>query len=204
MTQLTTKEAIAARRSVRRFQPGPVPDEHIPELLEAARLAPSGSNAQPCRFKVVKDAPTKARLMEAAHGQEFIGSAPVVLVCCVDIQGYVEGTLATVQALSAGGGLAAGMAASIRRRIEELAAGPRDLAAARIAFNMGIAGEHIALRALDFGLATCWVRALDERIIRELFGWSENIHVAALLPIGYPAESPPPRPRRPLREIILP
>lgn len=204
MNQLTTKEAIAARRSIRRFKPDPVSDEHIAELLDAARLAPSGSNAQPWRFKIVKDAPTRVNLMAAANNQKFIGAAPVVLVCCVDIQGYVAGTLATVAALSAAGGLPADMAASIRRRTEELAAGPRDLAAARIAFNIGIAGEHIALRALDFGLATCWVRALDEQRIRELFGWSENIYVAALLPVGYPAEAPPPRPRRPLSEMILP
>ena len=192
MPQLTTKEAIAARRSIRRFKPDPVSDEHIAELLDAARLAPSGSNAQPWRFKIVKDAPTRALLMAAANNQKFIGAAPVVLVCCVDIQGYVAGTLATVEALSAAGGLPADMAVSIRRRTEELAAGPRDLAAARIAFNIGIAGEHIALRALD------------EQRVRELFGWSENIYVAALLPIGYPAEAPPPRPRRPLSEMILP
>jgi nitroreductase len=95
------------------------------------------------------------------------------------------------------------MAAEIRRRTEELRRSPRAEIAARIAFNMGIAGEHIALRALDFGLGTCWVRALDEQKIRELFNWGENLFVAALMPVGYPAESPKPRPRRTLPEIIL-
>jgi nitroreductase len=47
------------------------------------------------------------------------------------------------------------------------------------------------------------VRALDEKKVRELFGWSENLFVAALLPIGYPAESPAARKRRPLAEILL-
>ena len=44
---LTTKDAIEQRRSIRKFKSDTVPDEHILELIEAARLAPSGSNAQP-------------------------------------------------------------------------------------------------------------------------------------------------------------
>jgi len=47
---LTTKEAIERRRSIRKFKDKSVPDEHIMELIEAARLAPSGCNAQPWRF----------------------------------------------------------------------------------------------------------------------------------------------------------
>ena len=53
MKELTTKQAISARRSIRRFKPDPVPAEHVTQLLEAARLAPSGSNSQPWRFKIV-------------------------------------------------------------------------------------------------------------------------------------------------------
>jgi len=204
MKELSTKQAISERRSIRRFKPDPVPEEHITELLEAARLAPSGSNSQPWRFKVVKDPATKAKLMAAANGQPFIGAAPVVLVCCVDIPGYAAGTMATVDAMRAGGQLSAAMAESLRRRTQDLVSGPRDLAARAVAFNMGIAGEHIALRALDFGLGTCWVRAFEEAAVRGLFGWGEDLYVAALLPVGYPAEQPAARPRRGLAEIILP
>ena len=46
----TTKEAIEKRRSIRKFKPDPIPDEYITALLDAARLAPSGSNAQPWSF----------------------------------------------------------------------------------------------------------------------------------------------------------
>jgi nitroreductase len=48
---LSTKEAINRRRSIRKFKPDPVPDKCITALLESARLAPSGCNAQPWRFK---------------------------------------------------------------------------------------------------------------------------------------------------------
>jgi nitroreductase len=200
---LTTQEAIKARRSIRKFTSELVSDEHLHELLDAARLAPSGSNSQPCRFKIVKDVRTKAEVAKAANNQRFLAAAPVLLVCCVDIQGYIDGTLSTLQDLNSAGSISEEMLTNITSRTEALLTKPRELVAAQIAFNLGIAAEHIALRALDFGLGTCWVRAMDEKKVRELFGWSENIHVVAIMPVGHPAETPEPRKRRTLQEILL-
>src|SRR5660397_144407 len=76
---LPTKDAIEKRRSIRKFKQDPVPDEHIMALIEAARLAPSASNTQPWRFKIVSDDETKAKLAEAAYRQSFVAQAPVVL-----------------------------------------------------------------------------------------------------------------------------
>jgi nitroreductase len=73
----------------------------------------------------------------------------------------------------------------------------------RIAANVIIAIEHIVLRALDFGLGTCWIRLLDEQRVKKIFGWDENVAVVALLPLGYPAESPAPRKRLPVEELLL-
>ena len=201
---LTTRDAILTRRSIRKFKPDAVPLETIHELLEAARQAPSGSNAQPWRFKIVTDTETKERLSALANHQSFIKQAPVVLVCVVDLKGYIKGTLATVSEMRQAGDLSPEMVAAMQARTRQLEASPREEFAARTAFNMGIAGTHIALRALDFGLGTCWVRALDEAGVRALFGYNESRHVVALLPIGYPVEIPPPRKRLSLEEIILP
>lgn len=41
-------EAIRKRRAIRKFRSDPVPQEYIDQILEAARLAPSGVNSQPC------------------------------------------------------------------------------------------------------------------------------------------------------------
>ncbi len=60
---LTTKEGIENRRSIRKFKAEPVPEDILYELLDAARLAPSGSNAQPWRFKIVKDLKRKISLL---------------------------------------------------------------------------------------------------------------------------------------------
>jgi len=56
---MTVQQAIEARRSIRKFKPDPVSDEDVMRLMQAARLAPSGTNHQPWRFYVIKDNETK-------------------------------------------------------------------------------------------------------------------------------------------------
>jgi len=204
---LTTKEAIEKRRSIRKFKTDPVPDEHITDLLNAARLAPSGCNAQPWRFKIIKDQETKLKLSQAAYDQSFIAEAPVVMVCCADIKGYLEGTVSGIQDIGKIGAVEDRIVKILLKRAEQMELQMKfmnkDQLGLRIAFNVAIAVEHIVLRALDFGIGSCWVRLIDEQMIKAIFSWDENIHVVALLPIGYPAESPPPRKRLKLEEILI-
>lgn len=200
---LPTKDAIEKRRSIRKFKHDPVPDEHIMALIEAARLAPSASNTQPWRFKIVSDDETKAKLAVAAYHQSFVAQAPVVLVCCADLQGYFEGITARSQEFGKEGALEETMVRVLRERAEQLKTmNVQDLAPG-IAFNVAIAIEHIVLRALDFGLGSCWVRMIDEQKIKDIFGWGNSMHVVALLPLGYPDEAPAPRKRRTIEEIVL-
>jgi nitroreductase len=200
---LTTKEAIEKRRSIRKFKPDSIPDEHVMELLNSARLAPSGCNAQPWRFKVVKQADVKAKLAEAAHDQAFISQAPVVIVCCADIQGYLDGTVSGVQDLGKIGAIEDRVVKILQGKAKHLETIERNELGPRIAANVAIAIEHIVLRALDFGLGSCWIRLIDEQKVKELFGWDDNIYVVALLPIGYPAEFPQDRKRLGLNEILI-
>ncbi len=200
---LTTKEAIEKRRSIRRFKAEPIPDEHITELLMAARLAPSGSNAQPWRFKIVKDEETKSRLAHAAHDQLFIAKAPVVIVCCADIKGYLDGTVSGVQDLGKIGAVEDRIVRIIIDRAGQMKSYTVDQIGPLLALNVAIAVEHIILRALDFGLGTCWIRLFDGEIVGNIFGWDDNISVVALLPVGFPDESPEPRKRLPLEALLI-
>ena len=68
--------------------------------------------------------------------------------------------------------------------------------------DVGIAMEHLILAAADKGLGTCWIGAFDEDVARKVLEVSESIRVVALTPLGYPDESPAPRPRRPLEEVM--
>ena len=201
--ELSTKEAIAARRSIRKFKTDDISDEIMRELLEAARLAPSGCNSQPWRFKVVRDDATKQRLQALAYDQKFVSEAPVVLVACSDVQGYIDGRYSGIQDLGEIGAFTPDICEVLNRTTQKISQLAIDDLSKSVAFNVAIALEHLALRALDFGLGTCWMRLIEAEAIRELFGWDRNIYPVALLPIGYPAETPPPRKRRPLEELMI-
>ncbi|MEM3616695.1 MAG: nitroreductase family protein [Candidatus Bathyarchaeia archaeon] len=76
-------EAVQVRRSVRAYQPTPVPKEKLLRVLEAGRLAPSAGNIQPWHFIVVTDAEKRERLAQARFAK-FLKEAPVVIVGCGD------------------------------------------------------------------------------------------------------------------------
>lgn len=79
---MSVLDIIRQRRSIRRYKPDPLPDDLLLDVLEAARLAPSGKNGQPWKFIVVKDQDMKEKLATASRNQRFMAAAPVILVAC--------------------------------------------------------------------------------------------------------------------------
>ena len=74
-----------AHRSVRKFAPGDVTDDHLQAMVAAAQSAPTSSNLQPWSVVVVRDPERKARLATYAAGQRFVEEAPVLLVWVADL-----------------------------------------------------------------------------------------------------------------------
>lgn len=83
---MDVKDCIEGRTSIRVFKPDPVDDDVIDEGLRLANLAPSAGNLQARDFIVVRSHATKKLLMEAAYGQDFVETAPVVLVFCANLE----------------------------------------------------------------------------------------------------------------------
>jgi nitroreductase len=81
---LTVPAAAARRRSIRAFDPRPIPAEELDAILDVVRLAPSAFNVQPWRFVVVRSPEVKARLAGAAYNQRQVTAAPAVLVLYTD------------------------------------------------------------------------------------------------------------------------
>jgi nitroreductase len=75
-------ELVKSRYACRSYQPRPVEEEKLLRVLEAVRLAPSGSNRQPWKFILVRDQEAKRRLVRACANQRFIATAPVVIAGC--------------------------------------------------------------------------------------------------------------------------
>ncbi len=81
---MTVLEAVKGRRSIRKFQDRPIPDEYIQKLIEALIWAPSAGNLQARKFYFVEDEGTKEALARAALRQGFVARAPLVVVGCTD------------------------------------------------------------------------------------------------------------------------
>lgn len=108
-------EAIAGRRSIRKYASQPVTAEQIEALLRAAMAAPSAGNQQSWRFIVVTDEEQLARLAEATPYSRMLASAPLGIVVCGDTRdekhpGYwvqdcsaaIENTLLAAHAMGLG------------------------------------------------------------------------------------------------------
>ncbi len=77
-------QAIKQRRSIRQFQPTPIPPEALDTLIDALRWAPSAGNLESRQFYIVFNEDLRAKLARAALGQSFIAQAPVAVVACAD------------------------------------------------------------------------------------------------------------------------
>lgn len=68
--------------------------------------------------------------------------------------------------------------------------------------DIAIAVDHMTLVAVEEGLGSCWIGAFNQGRIKEILGIPDRYRVVVLLSLGYPAESPGRKLRKPLKEII--
>ena len=67
--------------------------------------------------------------------------------------------------------------------------------------NVAIALEHIALQAVELGLATCWIGSFYPDKIKAILGIPADIIIIELMTVGYPADLRPTPERNPLESI---
>jgi nitroreductase len=69
--------------------------------------------------------------------------------------------------------------------------------------DVGIAFEHVVLAATNLGLGTCWMgQTRRDAEVKEILGIPGKYKVVALTPLGVPEETPGPKARKPLDEIV--
>lgn len=68
--------------------------------------------------------------------------------------------------------------------------------------DIAIAVDHLTLAAADLGLGTCWVASFDESAVRQVFGLPREVEPVILIPLGYPADEPPLKERKPLTDLV--
>jgi len=68
--------------------------------------------------------------------------------------------------------------------------------------DVTIAMDHLILAAANLGLGTCWVAAFDPAAAREVLHLPADVEPIAFTPLGYPADQPRPKERKPLSELV--
>jgi nitroreductase len=68
--------------------------------------------------------------------------------------------------------------------------------------DVAIAMDHLILAATNLGLGTCWIANFDPDVVRAVLGLPEGVEPIAMTPLGYPADQPRPKERKPLAELV--
>lgn len=189
-------DVLKHRRAVRGFQDRPVEEEKIDKVLEAARWAPSGANAQPWEFIVVTDEDDIWEIGDS-YVREYDGkyqeSTPNFPV---DNKRWQREVPCYIVVLG-------------DRRIREAypsadIPGEERANVQTYQHSLGDAIYAIWLAATTLGLstteATCY--SGHEADIRELLDVPENYDIVATLPLGYPMRYQQVRYRRPIDEFV--
>ena len=191
-------KAITDRRSIRKYKDIPLEEEKINDILRAAVLAPSAKNRQPWKF-IVYRGEAKKRLvaaMETGIKREQSG--------ITDLPGFaysLPDAAHTLEIMKAAPVLVAVLNTNGGTFYEEIGAEQRIVESCD-SLSIGASIENLILKATELGLGTLWIAntffAYPELV--EYIG-TEHQLVSAIA-LGYPAEEPNARPRKPLEEIL--
>ena len=193
-------EFLRSRRSIRRFTSEPVTSEIIERILFTATSAPSAHNRQPWRFAVLTTDQSKGALAEAmalrfradleadgmpqaqvearvGKSRSRIMAAPIAVVLCMDVSEMDHYPDAW------------------RNEAERIMA----------IQSTANAGLMLLLAAHAEGLGGVWSCAplFAPAVVRKALSIPPGWEPQALLLVGFPAEVPPARERKPLSDVWL-
>jgi nitroreductase len=201
-------DVMRKRRSIRSFRPEVPSRELIVRLVEAAITAPSASNKQPWRFIAVMDRTVIERISQAVgeavdlvashiepsaeaafrrYGDYFsrFRQAPVLIVplwrSLPVLSNLVDRTLPTESLM----------------RVETM---ERDSSL----IGVSLAMQNLLLMAHEVGLGASVMTGplLAGDKVKEILSVPATWEIAALVPVGYPAEEPPSPGRRPVEKVL--
>jgi len=199
-------KVIQDRRSIREFTPEDVSDKDLDMILESGRQAPSGENAQPWRFIIVRDGDTRRRLGALAGGgsgrrftSEFVTKKMQERFSNLQDE---EKKKAAFQKLTSGQ-VSAFMADA---PVNIVVCGKKDVW--DMPYDTSAAIENMLLMVTALGLGACWVIApcidiRDEEHVKALLGVPEGFKAVSILSVGHPPRAHRPRPRLPIKDLVF-
>jgi len=186
-------DTVLKRRSIRKLTSGPVSDETILRILEAARWSPSSGNSQPTRIVVLKERNGEFwDFVEATFKQKLQGEQ---LQRALDrLPGYRAGVFSIVffeDTAIATGQLSSGM--------------PPEVVKSFAAQALGIAQANVwnALAAAGLAASNQHMNLQMEDELRDFLNVPTTWKSYSIFPVGYPDETPAEGNRRDAKEMIF-
>ena len=68
--------------------------------------------------------------------------------------------------------------------------------------DAAIVADHLILAATDLGLGTCWIAAFNVEAARRVLQLPDEAEPVIFTPLGYPADEPGPKVRKPLSGLV--
>jgi len=182
-------DVVRDRRSVRKFKPDPVPEGHLRQILDAARMAPTSGNQQPWKFLVVRDRDLLDLLKDTC----------------------TEQSLAARRARL--GSITPEQAESVSRYYADYLSAPvyvvvlTDNESQYPTYNhwdgpLAAGYLMLAARALGYGTVFC-TDSIPEEITRQVFEIPDRYTRVCITPIGVPEAWPDTPPKKSLDEFIM-
>jgi nitroreductase len=201
-----TMKVIQDRRSIREWTEEPVSEEDIALIMEAGRQAPSGENAQPWRFILVKDPVMRKKLAGLAGG----GSGRRFTAEYVTNQMQARFTTLQDEAKkkAAFEKLTSGQVSAFSENapLTIIVCGKKDVW--DMPYDTSAAIENMLLMITALGLGACWVIAVsfdvrEEERSKELLGVPEGFKAVSLISVGHPTRPHRQRPRIPINQLVF-
>ena len=188
---MNTLEAIAERRSIRRFKPDPISEQDLRKILLAATQAPSAKNRQPWHFFVVGPNKHDEMIRVMREGLEAFaknidpdtGSAKWTL----EVMDQAPVTIFIFNP--------EGKHPFAEHTVDDQFADLVNLQ------SIGAAIQNMCLAAQDLGLGSLWIGDILYPY-QEFCQWlGIDAQMIAALSLGYPDQNPGPRPRKSVDEV---
>jgi nitroreductase len=205
-------ELIKTRRSIRKFQDKPVPEELLMKALELATWAPNGGNKQVWRFCIVTNRELIQKMGDAVKSKtELMASWPEAgqfgetVAKWRRTSDFFRGAPVCIAVLM---GRYSSVADQILRARGETDPIAREIRSCRETGKSSLqsaasAIAYICLLLHYFGLGTTWMAGplQAKKEIEQLLDVPPEWDFVGLIPTGYAAEAPEAPPRKPIEDV---
>ncbi len=169
------RDLMNSRSSVRAFSGKKIPKEIIDDLIEAARLSPSGGNEQQYIFGIIESEEIRDGIIRCSYGQRWIGTAPLLIALCSKIKEDEKGGREIQKQ-------------RFPRYADEIDAMDKLL---YTCLNLEehqtkIPGTVIMLHALEYGIYSTWISRFDVLEVQRILNLPATIFPSEILALGYP------------------